>query len=202
MKKNVNNITCIFSEFLNETLYMKYIPSISFGKFDVCIISYIRKERELFLLCIYFCKRDKNWKSEQKSLKAVNLVGKLRSDMLHGSVRMKCSTCLTSNRNVWSLNKKMFEHFSNSSNLSCYTLLNYFLQAHKRKMYGGKYVWILAATTSGGWVFSNETFAEQHKSIDCAYKDVVEAAKGFLTISNIEIRQDNQTTTSGLVSIF
>ena len=67
-------------------------------------------------------------------------------------------------------------------------------------MYGPKYVWLLAATSSGGWIFSPETFSRQHKKLGCDHSQVVKAAEGFLVIANVEIRQDNKTTVSGLVS--
>ena len=69
-------------------------------------------------------------------------------------------------------------------------------------MYGPKYVWFLAATSSGGWIFRPETFSRQHKYLRCDHSQVVKAAEGFLTIANVEIRQDNKTTVSGLVSSY
>jgi hypothetical protein len=69
-------------------------------------------------------------------------------------------------------------------------------------MYGPKYVWFLAATSSGGWIFSPKTFSRQHRDLRCDHNQVVKAAEGFLTIANIQIRQDNKTTVSGLVSSY
>ena len=74
-------------------------------------------------------------------------------------------------------------------------------QAYKLGMYGPKYVWILSATSTGAWIFSPQTFSRQHKNLKCEYNQVVEAAEGFLTIANVDIRKDNKTTVSGLVSI-
>ena len=68
-------------------------------------------------------------------------------------------------------------------------------------MYGPNYVWFLAATSTGGWIFSPETFARQHKMVICTYDEIVTAAEGFITIANVDIRQNNKTTVSGLVSI-
>jgi hypothetical protein len=68
-------------------------------------------------------------------------------------------------------------------------------------MYGPKYVWFLAASSSGGWIFSPETFSRRHKYIGCDHSQVVKAAEGFLIIANVDIRQDNKKTVSGLVSI-
>ena len=67
-------------------------------------------------------------------------------------------------------------------------------------MYGQKYVWVLAATTSSAWIFDPKTFERQHRNIDCNLNQVAEAAEGFLIVTNIDIRQDNKTTVSGLVS--
>ena len=73
-------------------------------------------------------------------------------------------------------------------------------QAYKLGMYGEKYVWFLAATTTGGWIFNAESFDKQHQNIDCELKNIIKAAEGFIVISKIDIRQDNRTTISGLVS--
>ena len=68
-------------------------------------------------------------------------------------------------------------------------------------MYGPKYVWFLSATSTGAWIFSPKTFKMQHKVVRCTYDEIVTAAEGFITIANVDIRQDNKTTVSGLVSI-
>ena len=52
----------------------------------------------------------------------------------------------------------------------------------------------------GSWMFSPKTFSRYHKNLERTYNDVVTAAEGFITIVNVDIRQDNKTTISGLVS--
>ena len=67
-------------------------------------------------------------------------------------------------------------------------------------MYGEKYIWLLAASATGGWIFKAENFDKQHPNIDCELKHIITAAEGLIVISKIDIRQDNRTTISGLVS--
>ena len=74
------------------------------------------------------------------------------------------------------------------------------LQAYKLGMYGQKYVWFLASTSSHAWIFSPRSFERQRKNIECTLKQVVKAAEGFLIMTSVNIRQDNKTTVSGLVS--
>ena len=51
-----------------------------------------------------------------------------------------------------------------------------------------------------GWIFHAENFDIQHPNIDCEVKYIIKAAEGFIVISKIDIRQDNISTISGLVS--
>jgi hypothetical protein len=37
--------------------------------------------------------------------------------------------------------------------------------------------------------------------LKCTYEEIVTAAEGFITIAYVDIRQDNKTTVSGLVSM-
>ncbi|XP_028407401.1 gamma-aminobutyric acid type B receptor subunit 2-like isoform X2 [Dendronephthya gigantea] len=77
-----------------------------------------------------------------------------------------------------------------------------FCEAYKLGMYGPKYVWILAATSTGAWIFTNDvdTFSKHHMNIDCNISQVAKAAEGFITISQVDIRQDDNVTVSGLTS--
>ena len=81
---------------------------------------------------------------------------------------------------------------------SIYRAAEIFCEAYRLGMYGPKYVWFLSATSTGAWIFSPETFKVQHKTLRCSYDEVVTAADGFITIANVDIRQDNKTTVSGL----
>ena len=67
-------------------------------------------------------------------------------------------------------------------------------------MYGPKYVWFFPHLSSGGWIFSDENFFEYRVGLSCNIRQILKAAEGFLTVHFADIRQDNQTTVSGLVS--
>ena len=69
-------------------------------------------------------------------------------------------------------------------------------------MLGPKYVWFLPATASGAWIFSPNTYSRYYKAIDCNISDVIKAADGFILSDKIPIRQDDNKTLSGLVSLF
>ena len=66
-------------------------------------------------------------------------------------------------------------------------------------MYGPNYVWFLSSESAGPWIFSPEILS--YTSVECDYSQIVKAAEGFLTIAEIDIRKDIQTTISGLVSV-
>ena len=66
-------------------------------------------------------------------------------------------------------------------------------------MYGPKYVWFLSAPSTAS-ILNPKIFSQQHEMLECDYSEVMKAAEGFVIITKVNIRQDNETTVSGLVS--
>ena len=68
-------------------------------------------------------------------------------------------------------------------------------------MFGPKYVWLLFASLSSSWIFRPEVFEKYHKNVKCNVTLVSQAAEGFIVVDKVVIRQDNNKTISGMVSL-
>ena len=62
-------------------------------------------------------------------------------------------------------------------------------------MFGSNYAWIIF-----GEISQSQLFPPDSKLKECTSKELREAADRYISMTKLDIRQDNQTTLSGMVN--
>ena len=65
-------------------------------------------------------------------------------------------------------------------------------------MFGSNYAWIIFGEFSQSQLFPHDS--KLKGNVECASKELREAADRYISMTKLDIRQDNQTTLSGMVS--
>jgi len=65
-------------------------------------------------------------------------------------------------------------------------------------MFGSRYAWIIFGVIRPRQIFLEDSKLKEY--IECTRSDLKEAADRYISTFNLDIRQDNQKTLSGMVS--
>ena len=65
-------------------------------------------------------------------------------------------------------------------------------------MYGSRYAWIIFGEIKPSQIFVENSKLKEY--VECTSNKLKEAADRYISTSKLDIRQDNQTTLSGMVS--